>query len=85
MSDSTFRGLLDGISLDDIRIDGLGRAVIVAPSVIDKLKGAATLRPDDVARDDTNFICCGNTSCPKATDFKDLGVLAERFTRGGLR
>lgn len=85
MSDSNFRGMLEGVSLDDIRIDHLGRAVIVSPSVAEKLKGAATLTPDSLAGSDTNIICCGNQSCAKPTDLKDLGVLAERFTRGGVR
>jgi hypothetical protein len=78
--------LVKDLSLDDIRIDSAGRVVITSPSISDKIKAAGTLRPDDVARDDTNIICCGNGTCSKKGDLgKDLGTLVERFTHGGIK
>jgi len=75
---------LKDLSLDDIRIDSAGRIVITAPSISDRIKATGTLRPDDLRRDDTNIICCGNGTCSKAGELgKDLGALVDRFTRGG--
>jgi hypothetical protein len=46
---------------------------------VDRIKGVGDLRPDELAKGDTNIICCGNKKCGGA----DLGSLLERFTQGG--
>jgi hypothetical protein len=71
--------LLKELSLDDVRVDPFGRVVITAPSLVEKLKQAGAISADDLARSDTNIICCGNTKCGGALD---LGALVERFTKG---
>jgi len=68
---------LKDLSLDDVRVDSHGRVVITSPSVVDKLKGAGTIGADDLARSDTNIICCGNSKCGSALE---LGSIVERFT-----
>jgi len=71
--------LLKELTLDDLRVDPNGRVVITAPSLVDKLKQAGTIGADELARSDTNIICCGNSKCGSALD---LGSIVERFTKG---
>ena len=86
MANEKLGDLVRDLSLDDIRLDSFGRVVITSPTISDRLKAVGSMRPDDLARSDTNFICCGNGTCSaKGSDpAKELGSLVERFTRGGL-
>lgn len=79
MANGELRDALSELRPDDIRVDAFGRVIITAPSVNDKLKGIGNLRPDELAKGDTNWICCGNGSCPKA---EDLGSILGRFAVG---
>jgi len=80
VSEPNLSEALANVRPDDLRIDEQGRVVITAPTVVDQLKAAAKLAPDvDVARNDTNIICCGNTTCGRASE---LGSLVERFVGG---
>lgn len=86
MSNEKLGELVKSLSPDDIRLDSLGRVVITSQSVVDKIKAVGTLRPDELARDDTNVICCGNGTCSKKADVgDDLGTLMERFTGGRIK
>lgn len=84
MTTESLEKAVKGLTLDDIRIDSLGRVVIAAPTVSDQIKAIGTLRPDMLARDDTNVICCGNTTCcKKGVQGMDLPSLMERVVGTG--
>lgn len=72
-----FSGALANLRPDDVRVDQFGRVVITSPSIIEKLKAAGTIGADEIARDDTNIICCGNSKCGGALD---LGSILERVS-----
>jgi hypothetical protein len=80
MAEKDISSALAGLRADDLRLDDEGRVVIMAPSVNEKLKNAGLKDgAAELARSDTNIICCGNSKCGKAAD---LGSLVERFAGG---
>jgi hypothetical protein len=81
MADDLTRAFAD-LRPDDIRLDHLGRVVITAPSVADRVREIGGIKGDLAARDDTNIICCGNTKCGRSLD---LGALAERFSAPSIK
>lgn len=74
------REALSELRSDDVRVDHLGRVVITAPSINEKIREIGRLEFDEAASP-TNIICCGNGSCAGG---EDLGALVERFSRGQL-
>lgn len=71
--------ILKDLRPDDVRVDSFGRVIITSPSLIEQLKSAGKIGADELARSDTNIICCGNSKCGASND---LGSLIERFTQG---
>lgn len=74
--------VLAGLRPDDVRVDPFGRVVIVSPSIVDKIKASGAIGADELARSDTNIICCGNSKCGGALD---LGSIMERVTNPAFR
>ena len=71
------RSAREGVKLDSLRIDSLGRVVIADAAVAEKVKGLGAARALDEAAG--NGLCCGNTQCLS----EDLVSMLNHVVRGG--
>ena len=54
---------LKGMTVKDVRVDRLGRIVIINPEVSSKIKELTSITPDLEELVAGNGICCGNGAC----------------------